>query len=507
MNTENIKHYKVSAEQLEEALNYSESIISTIREPLVVLDSNLRIISVNRSFYREFSATPEETEGKLIYEVADGQWNIPELRELLENILPKNTSFENYEVDHEFPHLGRRIMMLNARRIYDGGKTDKILLAIEDITKRKLLEKEMTTSELRYRRLFESAQDGILILDAQTGEITDVNPFLQKMLGYSKQELEGKRIWEIGFFKDAEASRQAFQVLQDKGYIRYEDLPLESRDRKPMQVEFVSNLYAINGDSVIQCNIRDITDRKRAEEESKRYASELEAVNKELESFSYSVSHDLRAPLRALDGFSEMVIQDYGDKLDETGKDYLNRIRKASQTMSRLIDDLLKLSRIARIEMHEDKVNLSEIALTIVEELKANQPERQSQTFIAPEIWAKGDKELLRICLNNILQNAWNFTVRCPVASIELNLTEKNGECVYYVKDNGVGFDMQYADKLFQPFQRLHSEREFQGTGIGLTIAQRVINRHGGRIWAEAEIGKGATFYFTLKEGNGAAYS
>jgi PAS domain S-box-containing protein len=502
MNTENGRHNKVSAEQLQEALEYSESIISTIREPLVVLDSNLRIISVNRSFYREFLVTQEETEGKLIYEVANGQWNIPKLRELLENILPKNTSFENYEVDHEFPNLGRRIMILNARRIHDGGKTDKILLAIEDITKRKLMEKEMTSSELRYRRLFETAQDGILILDAHTGEITDVNPFLLKMLGYSSQELKGKKLWEIGFFKDADASRQAFQILQDKGYIRYEDLPLETKNRKPMQVEFVSNLYSINGDTVIQCNIRDITDRKRAEEELKRYAAELEGVNQELESFSYSVSHDLRAPLRTLDGFSEIVIQDYGDRLDETGKDYLNRIRKASQTMSRLIDDLLKLSRIARIEMHEEKVNLSDVAQSIVEELKANQPDRQSQILITPEIWVKGDKELLRICLNNIMQNAWNFTARCHVARIELSLSEKNGEKVYYIKDNGVGFDMQYADKLFQPFQRLHSNNEFQGTGIGLTIVQRVIKRHGGHIWAESEIGKGATFYFTLNEGS-----
>jgi PAS domain S-box-containing protein len=184
--------------QLKEALDYAENIVSTIREPLLVLDNDLRIISANKSFYRKFLTTPAETEGKFIYELANGQWNIPKLRNLLENILPKNTSFENYEVDHEFPNLGRREMLLNARRIHDGGSdAQKILLAIEDITERKQMEHEMVSSEVRYRRLFETAQDGILILDAETGQITDVNPFLITMLGYPKNDFLGKKLWEI----------------------------------------------------------------------------------------------------------------------------------------------------------------------------------------------------------------------------------------------------------------------------------------------------------------------
>jgi PAS domain S-box-containing protein len=216
----------------------------------MVLDSGLRIISANQAFYEEFSTSPDATMGKVIYEVANGQWNIPRLRELLESILPKNTSFEDYEVDYEFPQLGRRKMLLNARRLHNGGgrKTEKILLAIEDITGRKRMEQEITASELRYRRLFETTQDGILILNAKAGDITDVNPFLLKMLGYSQEELIGKKLWDIGFFNDAEASRHAFQVLQEKGYVRYEDLPLKTKGGQPMEVEFVSNRYSVNGD-------------------------------------------------------------------------------------------------------------------------------------------------------------------------------------------------------------------------------------------------------------------
>jgi PAS domain S-box-containing protein len=280
MNENKAKDNKKTVHQIQEALDYAENVVSTIREPLLVLDSDLRIISANQAFYRMFSVTPSDAQGKLIYELSNGQWDIPGLRELLETILPKNTSFENYEVDHEFTGLGRRIMLLNARRIHNGGaKTQRILLAIDDITERKRMEQKTTSSEVRYRRLFETAQDGILILNAETGEINDVNPFLLNMLGYSKQDLIGKKLWEIGFFNDITASLNAFQMLQDKGYVRYEDLPLKTRDGRPMEVEFVSNLYTVNGDKVMQCNIRDITDRKKAEDALARLNRELRAVS------------------------------------------------------------------------------------------------------------------------------------------------------------------------------------------------------------------------------------
>jgi len=272
-----IAERKRAEETFMEAQKYAESIVETIREPLVVLSADLRVTSANRSFYQTFKVMPEETEGQFIYNIGNRQWDIPALREFLEEIIPKNTRFNNFEVDHEFPVIGRKRMLLNARQIYREGKgTDMILLAIDDITERKKVEEALQVSETRYRRLFETAQDGILILDADTGEIFDINPFLIEMLGYSHEALLGKRLWEIGAFRDIEASKAAFLELQSKGYVRYEDLPLETRDGGHIDVEFVSNVYLVNHKKVIQCNIRDITQRRRIEEERRRLTYDLQ---------------------------------------------------------------------------------------------------------------------------------------------------------------------------------------------------------------------------------------
>jgi len=272
-----ITERKRAEEAFEKAQEYTESIVETIREPLIVLTSDLKVISANRSFYETFQVAPEETEGILIFDVCNHQWDIPALRELLEEIVPQNTHFNNFEVDHAFPQIGRKRVLLNARRIYRKGKgTDRILLAFEDITDQKQTEEALKSSEKRYRRLFESAHDGILILDAKTGQISDVNPFLVEMLGYSHEDFLGKKLWEIGVFKDIEASKTAFLELQGKGYVRYNDLPLETQDGRPMAVEFVSNVYMVNDHKVIQCNIRDITERKLIGEALQRAHNELE---------------------------------------------------------------------------------------------------------------------------------------------------------------------------------------------------------------------------------------
>lgn len=226
----------------------------------------------------------------------------------------------------------------------------------------------------------------------------------------------------------------------------------------------------------------------------------LETANQELESFSYSVSHDLRTPLRALDGFSQALLEDYDDVLREEGKHYLNRIRVASQRMGVLIDDLLKLSRVSRYDLNLDLVNLSEMAQQVVDELQATEPSRQVDFVIAPDVTSRCDKRMLKIALDNLFHNAWKYSSKQERSRIEFGVEQRGTNVVFYIKDNGVGYDMKYASKLFGAFQRLHTEEEFPGTGIGLATSRRIFRRHGGDIWGESVLGEGATFYFTLSQ-------
>ncbi|MEW6353975.1 MAG: PAS domain-containing protein [Pseudomonadota bacterium] len=246
---------------------------------------------------------------------------------------------------------------------------------------------------------------------------------------------------------------------------------------------------------------KEIAERKRVEREITERNAQLEAANKELETFSYSISHDLRAPLRHINGFSQALLEDYADKLDEQGRNYLDHVRAASRRMAQLIDALLDLSRVTRAEIHRVAVDLSNIAENISDNLRITRRDRRVGFVIQPGLHADGDERLLRIVLENLLGNAWKFTEKHGSAQIEFGALEQDGERIYFVRDDGAGFDMAYSDKLFGPFQRLHGASEFEGNGIGLATVQRIIHRHGGRIWAEAAVEKGATFYFTLGDG------
>jgi light-regulated signal transduction histidine kinase (bacteriophytochrome) len=251
--------------------------------------------------------------------------------------------------------------------------------------------------------------------------------------------------------------------------------------------------------------IQDITKLEQADAALRRQRSdlaranaELSSANKELESFSYSVSHDLRAPLRAIDGFSQALLEEYSDRLDSPGRVYLERVRHAAQRMSRLIDDLLNLSRVTRSPIHHEILDLSAMAQSIAEELRQEEPGRQVEFMIEDGLKATGDAQLMRAGLENLIRNSWKYTSGHVTAKIEFGRIQRNGTSPYFVRDDGAGFDPHYADRLFGAFQRLHTEAEFPGTGIGLATVQRIIHRHGGEIWAEGAVEKGATFYFTL---------
>ena len=261
----------------------------------------------------------------------------------------------------------------------------------------------------------------------------------------------------------------------------------------------------------VVCQWVDITEQHRAREELKQHrdhlerlvgerTATLEATNRELEAFTYSVSHDLRAPLRAIDGFGQILLKSYASRLDGAGKDYLSRIRTGTERMSRLIDDLLRLSHLTRAELERQAVDLSAIAREVIGELRQKEVDRVVEVVIEPGLVAEGDPVLLRATLENLIGNAWKFTGNKADARIEFRSDKTGGATIFFVRDNGAGFEMAYADKLFGAFQRLHDETEFPGTGIGLASVQRIVHRHGGRVWAEGETGKGATFYFALND-------
>ncbi|MBO3458845.1 GAF domain-containing protein [Aetokthonos hydrillicola Thurmond2011] len=283
------------------------------------------------------------------------------------------------------------------------------------------------------------------------------------------------------------------------------------REWQPIEIEFVSQIASHLGVALQHAELlaelqAEVLERLQAEQEVKslnqglqRTIIELQAVNKELEAFSYSISHDLRAPLRSIDGFSQALLEDYYDVLDAMGQDYLRRIRGASQRMGQLIDDLLNLSRVTRSDIQLEPVDLSLLASSICNEFQHSQPERRVDFVIQAGLLAQGDIRLLRVLLVNLLNNAWKFTSKHAQARIEFGATNTETDIpVYFVRDDGAGFDMTYANKLFGPFQRLHGMHEFPGNGIGLATVQRIVHRHGGRVWAEGSVERGATFYFTL---------
>jgi PAS domain S-box-containing protein len=374
----------------------------------------------------------------------------------------------------------------------------------KEITERQRIAEKLRESEEKYRAIFEQASDSIVLIDTSNEAFVDFNDRAHENLGYTREELARLKVTDIDVMESYEETVQHLKKTYGGGTEVFETKQrTKNGDIRDILVSI--KMLNISGKIFSLAVWHDITERKRAEEKIKQALANLEnsntqlaAVNKELEAFSYSVSHDLRTPLRTIDGFSQALLEDYLDNLDEQGQDYLRRVRAASQRMGILIDDLLKLSRLSRSEMHQEQVDLSTLAEEIAAELQQTQPERHVEFVISHGLTANGDRQLLKIALENLLGNAWKFTGKRQQARIEVGITRNGGKKTYFVRDNGAGFDMNYADKLFGAFQRLHDTADFPGIGIGLATTQRIIHRHGGNIRAEGAVGEGATFYFTL---------
>jgi PAS domain S-box-containing protein len=480
-----------------------QRIFETTGDGILILDAQTgEILDVNPFLVWLLDYSRDDLLGKKLWDI--GLWS---------DVAASKASFaelqqKEYLRYEDYPLVargGRKIFVEFISNVYQAGAAQLIQCNIRDMTSHKASAESMAVSESRYRRLFETAQDGILILDAESGKITDVNPFLEDMLGYSREEFVGKRLWEIGPFKDKEASKRAYRELSSKSYIRYDDLPLEASDGRQCAVEFVSNVYLVGQAKVIQCNIRDITARRKLEAQIKGLnadltarVSELEEANQELDAFNRMASHDLRQPLNTIGTSCQALELLCGDKLDDECRKYVHIAYERVLAMSGLIEALLKFSRMAHTEPRLETLNLSEMSSNVFLELKLGDPERRV-TFKAPEcLTAVGDPNLMYSVLQNLIGNAWKYTGKKDDALIELGATENAGVRVYFVRDNGIGFAPADAGKLFNPFERLPGSEGFQGNGIGLATVDRIIRRHHGRIRAEGVAGKGATFYFTL---------
>jgi PAS domain S-box-containing protein len=359
---------------------YAESIFATAREAFVLLDDELRVRAANRAFYETFRVTPAETEGRVLCEIGAGEWDVPALRRVLEEVIPRDGQVRDFEVRHDVPRLGRRNMLLNARRVTRAeGPGGRIFLAIEDVTEK---------------------------------------------------------------YQAREEARRLREELEDR--------------------------------------VRQRT--------------------AELEAFSYSVSHDLRSPLRALDGFARILMEEHAADLPAEGQEYVRDIRRNARKMGQLVDDLLAFSALGRQAVQRRRIAPAALVGEILEELRAEQVSRRIEVVVADLPTCHADPALLRQVWANLLGNAFKYTRRHDPARVEVGCVERDGERVYFVRDNGAGFDMRYAGKLFGVFQRLHTAAEYDGTGVGLAIVQRIVHGHGGRVWAEAAVNQGATFHFTLPD-------
>ena len=468
-----------------------------------------RFADVNPAYEKTFGWTRQEMLGRSALDL--GIWPSHEERRRWVAELEANHRTRDFETIHLTKTGEPLTILLSAETIELEGVLHVIAFS-HDETQRRRAEDAKRSALERFEAIFQHAPNvAIQGYDAR-GTVMHWNRASETLYGIPVGEAIGRPLQELLHTPETAREFEAVvaAICASGQPSAPGEWPIPLRDGREIWV--LSTMFPVFSEGVVAeifCMDVDITELKQANESVRRLNVELEArvaartaelarLNKELEAFSYSVSHDLRAPLRSIEGFGRLLEQDCADRLDAAGRDYVSRMCRSARRLAQLIDDLLELTRIDRAEIRPAGLDLGALAGEIVEELRQGAPERRVRIAIAPGLQAHGDPQLLRVALQNLLENAWKYSARTAEARIEFGCEDSSGERIYHVRDNGAGFDMAYADKLFAPFQRLHSPHEFEGTGVGLASVSRVIKRHNGRLWAESAPGQGATFFFTL---------
>lgn len=465
-------------------------ILDALPHALVVLDASHRIRSANASFRRLLDAAPASLTQAPFFELAGGVFDVPSLRERIA-AGGDRPSHPHPEVSVTFPDAGRRIFLVDVRCV-DLPEPGCLLVVLEDFT-----ERLGNVARLRRRAvIFESMNEAVLVTSAKF-IVEDWNSAAERLFGWSASEAIGKEAKEIiateGF--DREQGRR--QLLLGEGV--HGLMRAKSRAGEWLDVAFSARAVLTDGrvTSIVSI-MQDVTEQRRLEREAEKRLRDLEYANRELESFSYSVSHDLRSPVRAIEGFSRILEEEHCRNADDEAKKVLAVVRKNALRLGSLIDDLLDFSRLGRKPMRDDDVDMKKLAREALDDACAAEPGRSYDVRLGDVLDAHGDPGLLEQVWRNLSANAVKYSRGRDPAVIEIDSELEGTSIVYRVRDNGVGFDMQYASKLFGVFQRLHKQTEFEGTGVGLALVERIVRRHGGRTWAEAKVGVGATFYFSL---------
>lgn len=473
-------------ESAESARDFAEAIVETVQHPLVVLDGELRIQRATSAFYRMFQMPAAEAGGRLLHEIGRGQWNLPELRSLLDQALIRDVPFRDLDIEQELPGAGRRTLRLNARRIVGRDhRPSAVLLAIEDVTERK------EAAEIRYRRMFESARDLILVLDADTGGIIDVNPQFCQVTGYPKPALMGRVFPDTAPFAGSKEAAALLQRVLREEEVRHDSVAMRTRDGRELVVCIVANLYRIQDKRYVQVNIRDMTEERNYQEQLRRY-------NLDLQQFAFAASHDLQEPLRTVTVYLQLLRRELGDGLNETAGGYVEYVASAAERMRQMVLDLLAWSQVAHAEIRAAPVSVEVVLASAIMNLQMAIQSTGARITFDPLPAVLMDRTLLLQLLQNLLGNAIKYRGPEPPA-IHLSARLAGAEWIISIRDNGIGIEPRYTEHIFTVFKRLHG-REFPGTGIGLSIAKRIVERHGGRIWVESELGKGSTFYFTAPD-------